>query len=621
MNTILQKFFTLLFCFTSLSVHAIDNKTAQNNKAQIAILTKADIAYQGMNFALAVEAYEEYLTEKRTAPKELLEKLANAYFQMRASDQALRVYQLAYPNGNQGVNKLLQVRIGELYARKGEYQLATEWLKGLPAYEAKANAYSEKEIMNTIKKDSLLWKIGFVNLNTPYKEFSPYIIRNSLFFSSNKPLDKKTLAYGWDGNNFAQLWEIPLSKCRDLTIKEMNDTTLFKKDHQQKKAKQLAGIYECGDSKSDNSVLKLLMAKPYLKPYSSANGTLLKGLDRFSNTSTLSIDKYNHVYFSANNPTPHKDSISRIVIMEGIYTPAGIKEIKQLALADANRFSVMHPAINEKGTFMVCSSDKVGGAGAFDLYYTQRKDMTQNWDTLKAFGDKINSIGNEIFPNITPNGFLYFSNDVFPGLGGLDIFRIPLKDAIANSGELEHISYPINSAADDFGWTQKDSTGSKGFFTSDRLNNNDNVYSFNYEQIKESKKIKIGFVWELSNVHYDFDKSELRTDAKPILDSLVKMSNEHFITIDSLVLVLNKNPITIEIGSHTDSRGSYEYNMKLAQKRAESVVAYLVEHGIDPKRITAKSYGKAKLLKREERTTDDYQANRRSEVKVTGYEK
>ncbi len=621
MNSVLLKYITLLFCFSSPSMHAIDNETVQNNKAQTAILTKADIAYQGMNFALAVEAYEEYLSEKSNTPKEVLEKLANAYFQMRASDQALRVYQMAYPNGNQGVNKLLQVRIGELYARKGEYQLATEWLKGLPVYEAKANAYSEKEIMNTMKKDSLLWKIGFVNLNTAYKEFSPFIMRNSLIFSSNKPLDKKTIAYGWDGNNFAQLWEIPLSKCRDLTIKEMNDTTLFKKDHQQKKAKQLAGIYECGDSKSDNSVLKLLMAKPYLKPYSSANGTLLKGLDRFSNTSTLSIDKYNHVYFAANNPTPHKDSISRIVIMEGIYTPAGIREVNQLPLADANRFSVMHPAINEKGTFMVCSSDKAGGAGAFDLYYTQRKDMTQNWDTLKAFGDKINSIGNEIFPNITPNGFLYFSNDVFPGLGGLDIFRIPLKDAIANSGELEHISYPINSAADDFGWTQKDSTGSKGFFTSDRLNNNDNIYSFNYEQIKESKKIKIGFVWELSNVHYDFDKSELRTDAKPILDSLVKMSNEHFITIDSLVLVLNKNPITIEIGSHTDSRGSYEYNMKLAQKRAESVVAYLVEHGIDPKRITAKSYGKAKLLKREERTTDDYQANRRSEVKVTGYEK
>jgi outer membrane protein OmpA-like peptidoglycan-associated protein len=621
MNTVLQKFITIIFCLLSLSVHAIENEPVQNNKAQITILTKADIAYQGLNFALAVEGYEDYLLETKSAPKEVLEKLANAYFQMRESDQALRVYQILYPNGNQGVSKPLQIRIGELYARKGEYKLATEWLKNTAAFEAKAAVYSEKEIMNTMKKDSLLWKIGFVNLNTPYKEFSPFIIREKLIFSSNKPLDRKTRAYGWDGNNFAQLWEIPISKCRDFTVKEMSDTTLFNKEKQQKKPKQLAGIYECGDSKSDNSVLKLLMSKPYLKPYSSTSGTVLKGLDRLSNTSTLSIDQYNHVYFSANNPTLHKDSISRIVIMEGLYTPAGIREIKQLPLVDANRFSVMHPAINEKGTFMVCSSDKIGGAGAFDLYYTQRKDITQAWDTLKAFGDKINSIGNEIFPNITPNGFLYFSNDVFPGLGGLDIFRIPLKDAITNNGELEHISYPINSAADDFGWTQKDSTGSKGYFTSDRLNNNDNIYSFNFEQIKDTKKIKVGFVWKLSNVHYDFDKSELRTDAKPILDSLVKMSNEHFITIDSLVLVLNKNPITIEIGSHTDSRGSYEYNMKLAQKRAESVVAYLVEHGIDPKRITAKSYGKAKLLKREERTIDDYQANRRSEVKVTGYEK
>jgi outer membrane protein OmpA-like peptidoglycan-associated protein len=617
----IQKQLALLLCIFTFSMLAAENEVPTLNIAQKTTLTKADIAYQNMKFAQAAEEYENFISETKSTPKAVLEKLANAYFQMREADKALRTYQLIYPNGNRDASKQIQIRIGELYARKEMYPLAAEWLKEIPAFQSKATVYSEKETLNTMKRDSLLWKIGFVNINTPYKEFSPFIYRNNLFFSSNKPLDKKTAAYGWDGNNFAQLWEIPLSKCRDLSEKELKDSTLFKKENQQKKQKQLAGIYECGDSKSDNSVFKLLMSKPFLKAYSNATGTLLNGLEKFSNTSTLSIDKYNHLYFSANNPTAQKDSISRIVIMEGKYTPAGINEIKQLPLVNANQFSVMHPAINDKGTFMVFASDKSGGAGAFDLYYTQRKDLNQTWDSLKAFGDKINSIGNEVFPSITSNGYLYFSNDVLPGLGGLDIFRIPLKDAIANSGEVEHLSYPINSAADDFGWTQKDSTGAKGFFTSDRLNNNDNIYSYSYEQIKESKKIKIGFVWKLSNVHYDFDKSELRTDAKPILDSLIKMSNEHFITIDSLVLVLNKNPITIEIGAHTDSRGSYEYNMRLAQKRAESVVAYLVEHGIDPKRITAKSYGKGQLLKKEERNNDDYQVNRRSEVKVTGYEK
>ena len=82
--------------------------------------------------------------------------------------------------------------------------------------------------------------------------------------------------------------------------------------------------------------------------------------------------------------------------------------------------------------------------------------------------------------------------------------------------------------------------------------------------------------------------------------------------------VLNKNPITIEISSHTDSRGSYKYNMELAQRRAEAVVAYLIEHGIDPKRMTARSYGKENLLKEEEKTDEDFQVNRRSEVKITG---
>ena len=62
--------------------------------------------------------------------------------------------------------------------------------------------------------------------------------------------------------------------------------------------------------------------------------------------------------------------------------------------------------------------------------------------------------------------------------------------------------------------------------------------------------------------------------------------------IDSLVQVLLINPtITIELMSHTDYVGTEEYNFDLSQKRAQSVVDYLIEKGINPQRLVAKGYG------------------------------
>ncbi len=83
----------------------------------------------------------------------------------------------------------------------------------------------------------------------------------------------------------------------------------------------------------------------------------------------------------------------------------------------------------------------------------------------------------------------------------------------------------------------------------------------------------------LENIFYDFDKATLRPESKTALDN-------------ELIEILIDNPnITIELGAHTDMKGSNEYNDKLSQRRAQSVVDYLIEKGIDPNRLTAKGYG------------------------------
>ena len=133
----------------------------------------------------------------------------------------------------------------------------------------------------------------------------------------------------------------------------------------------------------------------------------------------------------------------------------------------------------------------------------------------------------------------------------------------------------------------------------------------------------------VENIFYDFDKATLRPESSVALDSLVDL--------------LNQNPhITIELSAHTDYKGSDQYNERLSQLRAESVVRYLIQHGIAEDRLTPKGYGegmpktikkrvaeKYKFLKEGDKLTEEFinalpeeqqeicnQLNRRTEFRV-----
>jgi outer membrane protein OmpA-like peptidoglycan-associated protein len=108
----------------------------------------------------------------------------------------------------------------------------------------------------------------------------------------------------------------------------------------------------------------------------------------------------------------------------------------------------------------------------------------------------------------------------------------------------------------------------------------------------------------VENILYDYDKADIRPDAAAELDKLVE--------------TLNDNPkITIELSSHTDSRGKDAYNQTLSQKRAQSAVDYIISKGVDKSRITAKGYGEARPEIKNAKTEEEYQRNRRTEFKVT----
>lgn len=137
---------------------------------------------------------------------------------------------------------------------------------------------------------------------------------------------------------------------------------------------------------------------------------------------------------------------------------------------------------------------------------------------------------------------------------------------------------------------------------------------FNTKDVVGKKTISLdipivckGDVVQLDNIYYDYGKATLRA--------------ESFASLDQVYAVLEANPkMTIEIQSHTDARGSANFNLKLSQDRAKSAADYLISKGIDKKRVKSKGFGETKIINKckegVECSEEEHSANRRTEFKV-----
>jgi outer membrane protein OmpA-like peptidoglycan-associated protein len=125
-------------------------------------------------------------------------------------------------------------------------------------------------------------------------------------------------------------------------------------------------------------------------------------------------------------------------------------------------------------------------------------------------------------------------------------------------------------------------------------------------------KLEMNKSFVLDNIYYELNKWDILPSAQKELDKLIE--------------IMKENPeIKVELGSHTDSRASDQYNLTLSQKRSESAVRYIIKNGIPKERITAKGYGETKLLNRCSNgvtcSEEEHAKNRRTEFKIIGFVK
>lgn len=141
------------------------------------------------------------------------------------------------------------------------------------------------------------------------------------------------------------------------------------------------------------------------------------------------------------------------------------------------------PAFSRDGRTLYFASNRPGGYGGVDLYSAQR-NARGRYTKVINLGPELNTTGNEMFPYVSDDGYLYFASDGHPGFGGLDLF---VAKRTNGKTSVENLGIPINSNADDFGMFLY--KADRGFFTSNRDGGegDDDIYTF----LNEDPDLKI----------------------------------------------------------------------------------------------------------------------------------
>jgi outer membrane protein OmpA-like peptidoglycan-associated protein len=176
------------------------------------------------------------------------------------------------------------------------------------------------------------------------------------------------------------------------------------------------------------------------------------------------------MFITVNEPQKSKEGLARMHQLKLRYFTKLNEGWKEEEFPwNSKEFSTGHATMDTLGR-VIFASDRPGGLGGTDLYWTIWEDG--HWSTPINLGPTINSKGNEMFPFVSGSGDFYFASDGWPGLGGLDVFAM-YNTSVAP----ENLLPPLNSSSDDFAFWINDAN-SKGYFSSNRVQDQDQLYSF-----------------------------------------------------------------------------------------------------------------------------------------------
>ena len=578
------------------------------------------------------KAYSQTPNKERNTRGQRAKKLAECYRRLNHTNKAISAYKnvVRYKQAD----SLTHLYLGQLYMRNGNYKEA-----------AKEFQISVDSLQCTV--DSMHLQLAKVGLESAQKapqwkkEGSAYTVKKMDIFNSRRD-DYSPMLAG-----------------------DADDQLYFTSTRNQAQGDELSGI--TGTKSADIFFSQKDEKGKWGKPQviaSELNSVYDEGACCFSPDGKT-------MYLTQCTTDPDYPRYARIMV--STRSDAAWSKPKELEISKDTLCSFAHPAVSPDGEWIYFVSDISGGMGGLDIWRCRLLSSTEV-GYMENLGEPVNTPGDEMFPTFRPNGDLYFSSNGHPGLGGLDIYYLaqgrvnhpgwPLNSQSDDFGltfegklnqgffcssrgdmrGLDHIysfynpeivqtvkgwvyekdGYELTAAqvymVGNDGTNLKLSVRSDGSFTQEikpgvdyvilgtckgYLNHQEQI---RVEQSKKSEEYVLQFPLAnisapvlIENIFYDFNKATLRPESQKALDELVQL--------------LNENPnVTIELSAHTDCRGSDAYNEQLSQRRAESVVAYLIAHGIASDRLTPKGYGESNPKKIKARVAERYEFLKEGDV-------
>ncbi|MDD2796979.1 MAG: OmpA family protein [Bacteroidales bacterium] len=576
-----------------------------------ASIKKADAHFETGNYDAALAMYQKKVLDIPYTKPALKSEI---YLKMGICAEVLQRMKPAETNFNNALrlksqDPQLRLHLGQLYHRQGRYAEAIKQYKSYLEKDS-ANQLALNGIIGCQLADSLKKHVSRIvvkpepKLNSKQGEYSPMLFGkefDQIFFTTYR--DKAT---------GKQKSEITGSKNGDIFFSKKNNIG------QWEEPKPAAGSI---NSENDEGA--------------------------------VSFNADNNLMYVTRCKT--SDAASPADIYQTKRSDATWGELQKVKiLRDSSEMSA-HAAISPKSDWLYFVSDRKGGFGGNDIWRVALDNGKVT--ALENLGADINTAGNEMFPYIRENGELYFASNGLPGLGGLDLFRaiensdghwsvenlgIPINSngddfGITFAG-LDENGYFSTNRADGKGFdhiysfelpsiklfaefsvksgkeilpeaglhivsdnglnskvtTKKDGTfkmkvekghkyqilaSYKGYINATKIIEvatveKDATYKNDFDLIPIAKPIQI------NNIFYDVNQATLRSESTQSLNELVKLLRENA-------------HITIELSAHTDMNGSDEYNQRLSDERAASVVNFLIAAGIEKDRLTPKGYGKS----------------------------
>jgi outer membrane protein OmpA-like peptidoglycan-associated protein/tetratricopeptide (TPR) repeat protein len=604
--------------------------SAQNKDTQI-----ADKLFKKFEFISAAESYLK-LVASNNADGYVYSQLGDCYFNIYNTKEAAKWYAKAIAKKQ---DSELYYRYAQMLKANGNYAESNKQMQKfseMQPNDSRSKIFNENPNYVPVLLDQRKsFDVKSIDINSDKSDFGALLMDNTIYFTSARNSNSKI--YSWTKEPFLDIFKANLNEdgtiSNILLIKEINSKY---HDGSVSISRDGSTMYFTSDSFRENSFEKDKASKLKLGRNNIFSAKFVNG--KWDEITSL---PFNSKDYSTGNPSISKDG-KTLYFSSNMPGSIGGVDIWKVAISETGSYGTpenLGKSVNTEGNesfpfitsdnVLYFSSDAKQGLGAMDVY---KIDLTKNLEA-KNLGKPVNSEKDDFAFTINENkniGFVASNRN-----GNDDIFKlIPVcnyeVNAIvtnANSGEI--LAEANVSILDD-----------KSNIISTIKSNNKGEVSFTVdcEKTFTVQAIKDGFEGNSFAVIASNKKGgSIKIDAvlKPISEIItekeVKLNpiffeyNNSNITqqgafeLDKLVQIMKNNEkLIIFVKSHTDNRGTDEFNLLLSDKRAKSTIQYVISNGIDPNRISGKGFGETepKVDCKENCTEEAHEQNRRSEFLI-----